>query len=88
MDINKTFKAIAQYRNMEAEAKAEREKLEAEVKAFMTEKGIEELHGDEHKVLYKEVTSNRFDTTAFKKEHADMYGEFVKASTSMRFTFS
>lgn len=88
MDINAKFKAIAQYRRMEEEAKAERELIEAEIKAYMTESGIAELIGDEHKATYKEVISNRFDSTAFKKDHADMYESYKKKSSSMRFTFA
>lgn len=88
MDINAKFKAIAQYRRMEEEAKAEREILEAEIKAYMTESGVAELIGDEHKATYKEVISSRFDSTAFKKDHADMYESYKKQSSSMRFTFA
>lgn len=88
MDINAKFKAIAQFRLMEAEAKAEREALEAEIKAYMAENGTDTLIGDEHKATYKEVVSSRFDSTAFKKDHADMYTAYQKASTSMRFTFA
>lgn len=41
-----------------------------------------------HIVRYKTVKSNRFDTTAFKKEHANMYADFLKESTSRRFTIA
>ena len=88
MDINAKFKAIAQYKLMEEQAKAEREILEAEIKAYMTESGVAELIGDEHKATYKEVISSRFDSTAFKKDHADMYESYKKQSSSMRFTFA
>lgn len=88
MDINATFKAIAEYRLMEDEAKREREALEAEIKVYMTEHKMTDLIGDEHKATYKEVISNRFDSTAFKKDHADMYESYKKPSTSMRFTFA
>lgn len=87
--INAKFKELAQYRMMEAEAKALKEALEAEIKSMMTEEGIEELIGDEHKATYKEVISNRFDSTAFKKAgHEDLYKEFTKPSASMRFNFA
>ena len=36
---------------------------------------------------YTEVISNRFDTTAFKKsEWSELYAEYSKKVTSMRFT--
>lgn len=88
MNINEKFRAIAQYKLMEEEAKAERERLEAEIKAYMTESGKDVLIGDEHKATYKEVTSNRFDSKAFQADHKDMYEAYKKPSTSMRFTFA
>lgn len=88
MNINETLKAIAQYRLMEEEAKRERETLEAEVKDYMTANALTELIGDEHKAIYKEVISSRFDSKAFKADHADMYTAYQKPSTSMRFTFA
>ena len=48
----------------------------------------EELCVGAHIVRYKTVKSNRFDTTAFKKEHANMYADFLKESTSRRFTIA
>ena len=89
MDINAKFKAIAQYRLMEEEAKREREALEAEIKVYMTESEITELIGDEHKATYKEVISNRFDSKAFKADgYEDLYKAYQKPSASMRFTFA
>lgn len=88
MDINEKFRTIAQYKRMEEEAKAEREKVEAEVKAYMKEAGTDTLIGDEHKATYKEVISSRFDSKAFGKDHADLYEAYKKPSTSMRFTFA
>lgn len=87
--INSKFKELAEYKLMEAEAKALREAIEAEIKAYMESENIESLIGDEHKATYKEVVSNRFDSAAFKKAgHEDLYREFTKASTSMRFNFA
>ena len=88
MDINEKFRTIAQYKRMEEEAKAEREKVEAEVKAYMKEAGTDTLIGDEHKATYKEVISSRFDSKAFGKDHADLYEAYKKPSASMRFTFA
>lgn len=87
-DYNKIFGQIAQYRMMKAEIESELEKLEGEIKAYMTENSMSELLGSEHKACYTSVTSNRFDTKAFKKDHADMASLYTKASTSMRFTFN
>lgn len=88
MDINATFKELAQYKAMRAQADAEIERLEKAIKDHMTESEQDTLIGDEHKATYKPVTSNRFDSKAFKADHGDMYTEYTKSSTSMRFTFA
>lgn len=88
MNTNTIFKEIAQYKSIIAQAQAELDRLEAEVKDYMTANDMAELIGDEHKATYKPVTSNRFDSKAFQTDHADMYELYKKASTSMRFTFA
>lgn len=87
-EINAKFKELAQWKLMEAEAKANKEAVEAELKAYMTEAELTELIGDEHKATYKEEVRNTFDSKAFRVGHSDLYEAFKKPSTTMRFTFS
>lgn len=70
------------------ELTAEMEAAKDEVKAEMTAKGIEEITVSCFKVRYKEIKSNRFDSTAFKKEYADLYEQFCKQSVSRRFSIA
>lgn len=88
MDINKTLREMAQYKILIEEAEAEYNRLREMCEEHMTEEGTDTIIGDEHKVTWKEVTSNRFDSTAFRKDHGDMYKAYQKASTSKRFTFA
>ena len=88
MDINSIFKEMAQYKAIIAQAQAEYDKYEAMVKEQMTADGLDTIIGDEHKATYKEVISNRFDSKAFKADHSDMYDQYKKSSSSMRFTFA
>lgn len=60
--------------------------IEDELKAHMTAQGIDELAVDIFKVRYKEVKSNRFDTTSFKATHTELYNQYTKQTTSRRFT--
>lgn len=87
-DVNKLFKEIAQYRTIKAEAEAELERLEGEIKEFMLEQEKTLLVGEEHTAKYFEVTTNRIDTTRLKKEMPNIARAYTKPSTSMRFTFS
>ena len=70
------------------ELTAEIESLKDEVKAEMTAQGVDELTAGVFKVSYKDVTTNRFDTTRFKKLHEDIYKMFVNVTTSKLFTIS
>ena len=88
MDINAIFSEMAQYKAIIKQAEAELAKYEAEVKDRMTTSGVDEILGNEHHATYKEVVQNRFDSKAFKTDHADMYIAYQKPSTSMRFTFA
>lgn len=86
-DYNKIFKEIAICRNTEAEAKARREELEAQIKAYMLAEDLTELIGEEHRALYTEVVSNKFDTTKFKKKLPELAKQFMKTTSYMRFDF-
>lgn len=89
MDTNTIFSEIAQYRVIIAEAQAELDRLEAEVKEHMAANNLTELLGNEHKATYKAIISNRFDSKAFKADgYEDLYKAYQKPNTSMRFTFA
>lgn len=88
MDINAIFSEMAQYKAIIKQAEAELAKYEAEVKDRMTTSGVDEILGNEHHATYKEVVQNRFDSKAFKADHADMYTAYQKPSSSRRFTFA
>ena len=77
-----------EWKELEAQAKAEREALEAQIKAEMEARGTEELSVGRFIIRFTSVLSNRFDTTAFKKAFPDVYKAFTKAVASKRFTVS
>ena len=66
--INEVMKTIAEYARIAEEAQKVVEENKQILKGYMTEAGLEELIGDEHKATYKEVVSNRFDSKAFQKD--------------------
>lgn len=68
------------------ELTAEIDSLKDEIKAEMTAQGVEEMVVSCFKVSYKDVTSNRFDTTAFQQTHAALYNQYCKPRTYKRFT--
>lgn len=82
------LKAIAEYRRIIDDAEAELEALKRTAIERMESRGIDELKSDEHKATYRIVVSNRFDSKAFKADHADLYELYKKSSSTKRFTFS
>ena len=70
------------------EAKAEAEALRDEIKTEMLARNTEELEAGRYIVRWTSVLTNRFDTTTFKKEHMEMYKQYVKQSQSKRFSIA
>ena len=54
----------------------------------MEEQGTQELRAGAYKARYTTVTSNRFDSAAFKKTHADLYAQYTKTTVTRRFTLA
>ena len=86
--INEVMKTIAEYAMIAEEAQKVVDANKELLKGYMTEAGLEELIGDEHKASYKTFEERRFDSTAFKKDHADMYEAYRKPQMKSRFTFA
>ena len=85
--------------NMEAqikellELKRLREELELEITA--AEDAIKAVMGDEEtllagafKVSWKPYTSSRFDSTRFRKDHAELAAAYTKQTTCRRFSIN
>ena len=85
--INK-IEALAEWEAIIEEAKAEAEALRDSIKAEMLDRNTEELEAGAYIVRWTSVLSQRFDTTAFKKSHGEMYKEYTKQVSSRRFTIS
>ena len=91
MSRNELITKIEQLKEWEAileEAQAEAEALRDSIKAQMLEENTEELAVGAYIVRWTSVLSNRFDSTAFKKEHAELYKSFTKQVASRRFTIA
>lgn len=85
-NINEVIKEIKEYQAMQDELKRQIEALKQEAVEYLESNEIDEYTCDEGKVTYREVISNRFDSTSFKKDFADIYAEYSKKTSSMRFT--
>lgn len=91
MSQNEMIRKIEELREWEAlleEAQTEIEALRDCIKAQMLEQGTEELQIGAYIVRWTSVLSNRFDSTAFKKEYAELYKTYTKQVASKRFSIA
>ena len=78
-ELIRKIEALNEWEAILEEAKAEAEALRDAIKAEMLEQNTEELEAGQYIIRWTSVLTNRFDTTAFKKEHNDLYKEFTNA---------
>lgn len=91
MSINEMESKIAklqEWENLIEEAKQEAESLRDEIKAEMLARDTEEMETGKYIVRWTSVLSNRFDSTAFKKEHGEIYKLYTKQTASRRFSIA
>ena len=88
IELNGKIKELRSLRRMADELAGEIEALQDAIKAEMTTRNVDELTGDDWKVTWREVVSNRLDSTALKKELPDIAARYTKASVSRRFTLA
>lgn len=87
-EINAAAKDLIDIRAMIAELEAQAEALTDKLKGAMVERGEEVIQGDGWRASWKNVNSRRFDSKSFKADHADLYSQYSKATTSTRFVLS
>ena len=89
--MNKVLAELKEYGQMKKELDSQIKALQDECKLYMTEHELSELFNDDGTIVarYSEVVSSKFDTTAFKKSMwSELYQEYSKKVTSMRFTLN
>lgn len=77
---------IKEYQAMQDELKKQINELKEEAIEWLDENELDEILTDEGKITYREVISKRFNSTAFKKDFADIYDEYTTQTSNMRFT--
>lgn len=85
-NIKDVIKEIKEYQAMQDELKKQIDELKEEAIEWLDENELDEILTDEGKITYREVISKRFNSTAFKKDFADIYDEYTTKTSNMRFT--
>ena len=82
---------IRQIQELEQQKKQTEESindLKDEIKAYMDRNKTSELEVDVFTVHWTESTSERFDSRAFKKDNEELYAEYLRPSTTKRFSIT
>lgn len=91
MKTEEIISRIEELKTLEAlikEAEEEAEAIKDSIKEEMLNQNTEVLEAGTHIVRWTSVLTTRFDSTAFKKRHEDLYLEYTKQTQSRRFTIS
>lgn len=85
-NIKDVIREIKEYQAMQDELKKQINELKEEAIEWLDENELDEILTDEGKITYREVISKRFNSTALKKDFADIYDEYTTQTSNMRFT--
>lgn len=89
--INQMLKELKKYNDMKKELDNQIKALQDECKEYMTENQLSELFNENRSIVARlaTVVTKRFDTASFRhSEWAELYEEYCKLVTSMRFTLN
>ena len=86
MEMEGKVKALKEYKLLAEDLQDQITAIEDEIKAEMAAREVEEMVAVPFKVRWTRFVSSRFDTTAFRKAHEDIYDVFVKPQESRRFS--
>ena len=87
-EIVSKIEALKEWEALVAEAAAEIESLKDSIKLEMEARGVEEIEAGQYIARFTTVLSNRFDTTAFKKQYNELYQQYTKQVASKRFSIA
>lgn len=85
-ELLKVIRELKSLKQMQEELEAEIAAAENVIKAEMIARNIDELKVDIFKICWSKIVSKRFDTSAFRKVHEDLYNIFTRTSETRRFS--
>ncbi len=87
-EMTAKIRELKELKAMAEELAQEITAIEDSIKAELTARNTDEMMIDVYKVRWTSVTSERLDTTAFKKALPDIAKQFTKTSTTRRFSIA
>lgn len=83
MSMESRIKELQELKRMKEELDAEITAIEDEIKQTMGDETL--LIAGAYKVTWKPVSTSRFDSAAFKKDHAELAEKYMKTTIARRF---
>ena len=87
-ELTRTVRELKELKSMTADLTEEITNLEDILKAEMTARGTDEIVVDVFRVRWTTMTSHRFDSTAFKTTHSELYQQYSKPVETRRFSIN
>ena len=87
-ELEARIEKLQEWEALAAEAMAEADTIRDSIKNEMQNRNTEELQAGRFIIRWTSVVSNRFDSSAFKRVHGELYKAFCKAVQSRRFSIS
>ena len=87
-ELTANVSELRELRRMADELQAEIDAIQDKIKAHMTAIDADTINGPDYKITWKEITSSRFDTTAFKRDNPEIAAAYIKETKARRFTLT
>lgn len=87
-DLEMKIRELKELRSKQTVLDEQIKLLESEIKSEMTERNEYQILGEDYKVTWNMVSSNRFSQKEFKDDHPDLYEKYMRVSESRRFLIS
>ena len=87
-ELTNTVRELKELKLMASDLAADIETLEDRIKGEMTARNTDELIVDVFKVRWTTMTTHRFDSSAFKLTHAELYRQYTKPVETRRFSIN
>lgn len=84
--IENRIKKLTELEEQITKLQEQADSIKGELKADLEKKGVDELKTKNFLIRWKEIVSSRLDSKALKTALPDVYNQFVKQTSSRRFT--
>lgn len=85
-EVETKAKRLKMLKNKQDALQAEIDQLEADLKADLESRGVEELHAGPFTVIWKLMHQTRFDSKRCKAENPQLYSMYAISSSYRRFS--